>query len=149
MSLSNLFVRLLYLTKFMVPYFSCYCMTWFYDPNDFEQTFLPHVDEWKESVKRKLISISSESYKQFIFWLIFFIKMVQVSLKIIWWQFLVVHSERLSISSATVSCNIYHVTCSISIFWISVLQKKLFSEKFLTYACTIHFINHNFKTFCV
>ena len=38
--------------------------------------------------KRSLISISSESYKKFIFWLTF-LYMVQTFLKIIWWQFLV------------------------------------------------------------
>ena len=58
--------------------------------------------------------------------------MVKTFLKIIWWRFLVLHSEHLLVSSATLSCT-YD-----KIFWLcqckyTIIQMWLFS-KFLTYA---------------
>ena len=82
-------------------------------------------------VKRKsnisFIVIKSSSFDRFL--------MVKTFLKIIWWGFLVLYSEHLLVSSATLSCT-YD-----KIFWLcqckyTMIQMWLFS-KFLTYA---HFI---------
>ena len=119
--------------------------------------FLPYADEenleckdhriypkiWERLQKESLISISSESYKKFIFWRKFSIYMVQTFLKKFWWQFLVPRSELLLISSATLSCK----TCNISNFSVLLLQVFFWDVSHLCLHWPVHFINYDFNGF--